>query len=192
MIDLVEVESGNVPEEGPAGRQSSSGELLANARQKKGMKVEMVAERLKLSVSTIQALELGSMQGLPPRSFVQGYVRAYAKLVDLDVNVVLSLWEKEFPREVKETSAPTEPNNFRIKRMRRTLSKTSHARKRQKRNWIWGGAALGVVILFGILSTLDKPKLTSNHVLPQLPQQTAADSRSESHVIPILSKSPSK
>lgn len=192
MIDLVEVESGNVPEEGPGGRQSSAGELLASARKKKSMKLEAVADRLKLSVSTIQALESGDMQNLPPRSFVQGYIRAYAKLVELDVQVILPLWSKEFPCQAPESSAVSEPNNRHLQRMRRSMSRSPQARKRQKRTWIMVSIVVAIMAVFGLLSTLDKPKLTSNHVLPQLPHQAAISDRSQVHTIPVLAKSTAK
>ena len=92
--------------------------------------------------------------------------------------------------------------------MRRTLSKNSHTKKRQKRSWIVGSTVFAVIIIFAIISTFDKPKLTSNHVLPQLPQQplgdaktdaktdvktdVKTDAKSESYVIPILSNTEPK
>jgi len=59
------------------------GRTLANARTAKGMTVAEAAAQLKLSVSQVEALEADDYDRLPGPVFVRGFVRNYARLLDL-------------------------------------------------------------------------------------------------------------
>ncbi len=60
------------------------GKMLAEARARKSLTVLEVAQQLKLSASQIEALEADAYERLPGTVFVRGFVRNYARLVDLD------------------------------------------------------------------------------------------------------------
>jgi cytoskeleton protein RodZ len=70
-----------------AGQSHSSnpGARLAAAREHAGMTLNEVAERLRLDVATLQALEAGRFQSLGAAVFVRGHLRHYAELVGLPV-----------------------------------------------------------------------------------------------------------
>lgn len=59
----------------------SPGEMLARGRQRGGHTKEEVALQLNLSVEQIQALEENRFGDLPGKTYVQGYLKAYARLV---------------------------------------------------------------------------------------------------------------
>jgi len=59
----------------------SPGEMLAQGRQRSGRTKEEVAVQLNLSVDQIQALEENRFGDLPGKTYVQGYLKAYARLV---------------------------------------------------------------------------------------------------------------
>jgi len=61
----------------------SNGARLAEAREKRTLTVETVADELNLDVSIIEAIENEDRENLPAPIFVQGYVRNYARLVGL-------------------------------------------------------------------------------------------------------------
>ena len=60
------------------------GQALAAARARKNFSVIEVAQHLKLSASQVEALEADAYERLPGSVFVRGFVRNYARLVNLD------------------------------------------------------------------------------------------------------------
>lgn len=62
----------------------SPGEELRRAREAKGWSVEQVAERLRLHADQIHALERDDNAAFPALIFVSGYVRNYARLLNID------------------------------------------------------------------------------------------------------------
>ncbi len=63
---------------------ASAGQCLAAARQAQNFSVKDVAQRLNLATATIQALERDDYQHLPGSTFIKGYLRAYARLLNLE------------------------------------------------------------------------------------------------------------
>lgn len=76
-------------EEGAAQSQSSSpGARLAAAREQLGMTLPEAAERLRLDVATLQALEAGRFDTLGAAVFVRGHLRHYAELLGLPLEEI--------------------------------------------------------------------------------------------------------
>jgi cytoskeleton protein RodZ len=61
------------------------GAALAAARKARGASVEDVARLLKLSVDKVQAIEADDHSQLPAPIFVRGFIRNYAKLLNIDI-----------------------------------------------------------------------------------------------------------
>lgn len=59
------------------------GAWLKRLREQKSLSVEHVADRLFLNIAVITALEEGNYAELPPPIFVRGYIRSYAKLLEV-------------------------------------------------------------------------------------------------------------
>src|SRR5471030_2302433 len=76
-------------EEGAAQSQTSSpGARLAAAREQSGMTLVEAAERLRLDVATLQALEAGRFDMLGAAVFVRGHLRHYAELLGLPLDEI--------------------------------------------------------------------------------------------------------
>ncbi len=60
------------------------GSQLRQAREAMGLKVADIAKTLKLGQRQVEALENGQWDGLPGTTFIRGFVRNYARLVQLD------------------------------------------------------------------------------------------------------------
>lgn len=60
------------------------GAQLRAAREARGIQLHEMAATLKLGVRQVDALEKGDWQALPGHTFVRGFVRNYARLVELD------------------------------------------------------------------------------------------------------------
>ncbi|MDP3813558.1 RodZ family helix-turn-helix domain-containing protein [Pseudomonas sp.] len=66
--------------------RSNPGESLRKARESRGWTIAEVAAQLNLTPQRLSQIELGAFDKLPGHTFARGYVRAYAKLLDIDQN----------------------------------------------------------------------------------------------------------
>ncbi len=66
------------------------GNQLALARESKGLSVGDVAQALKLGVRQVEGLESGEWGALPGATFIRGFVRNYARLVELDPSPLMA------------------------------------------------------------------------------------------------------
>ncbi|MEX0430840.1 RodZ domain-containing protein [Spiribacter insolitus] len=65
------------------------GRLVRDARLRRDMSTDQVAEALHLDRRTVEQLEADDFEALPPLTFVRGYLRAYCHLLDLDPEPVI-------------------------------------------------------------------------------------------------------
>ncbi|WDY57163.1 RodZ domain-containing protein [Pseudomonas sp. PSKL.D1] len=70
------------------------GELLRQAREKREWSQAEVARKLNLTVSSLNHVETGAFDKLPGHTFARGYIRAYAKLMDLDQAPLVEAFDK--------------------------------------------------------------------------------------------------
>jgi cytoskeleton protein RodZ len=64
---------------------------LAGVREQRGWSQADVAQRLKLRVRQLDALERGDWEALPGRAFIRGTLRAYARLLEVDIDPLLKV-----------------------------------------------------------------------------------------------------
>ena len=76
---------------------------LQQARERCRLTVASIADTLHLEQRVIEALEADDYSRLPPVTYVRGYLRAYARLVNLPVTDVLQAFERV---SVEERSRP--------------------------------------------------------------------------------------
>lgn len=67
-----------------AATRQNPGDILRQAREKREWSQAEVARKLNLTVSSLNNLENGAFDKLPGHTFARGYIRAYAKLMDMD------------------------------------------------------------------------------------------------------------
>lgn len=77
-----------------AATRTNPGETLRQARESKNWSLPDVALRLNLTVTSLTNLEAGDFDKLPGHTFARGYVRAYAKLLDLDQAALVSAFDQ--------------------------------------------------------------------------------------------------
>ncbi|MDP3540469.1 MAG: DUF4115 domain-containing protein [Azonexus sp.] len=95
-----------VVEEAVLAPQASVGELLAEARKARGLTVIDVAQTLKLGTRQVEALENGDWQGLPGQTFVRGFVRNYARMVQIDSAPLMVLLDGVLEKPVNCLAVP--------------------------------------------------------------------------------------
>jgi len=71
-------------------------EQLVEAREALGLTSEAVAQSLNLPAKHIWAIETGEVERLPSLVFARGYIRAYAKLVELDADELIDQFDQVY------------------------------------------------------------------------------------------------
>jgi len=94
----------------PAEVPLTVGQRLRQAREARGMQLADLAQSMKLGMRQIEALETGDWQALPGSTFVRGFVRNYARLVELDPTPLMAqldgVLEQKRPNLALPASAP--------------------------------------------------------------------------------------
>jgi cytoskeleton protein RodZ len=102
-----------VPQENNHSERSidGPGSLLRKARERKGLEQAKVAAQLHLSESMIQALERDDYKNLPAAVFVQGYLKNYARLLDVDEKAVIQAYQGLQPDTAQQPLVGNQPDN---------------------------------------------------------------------------------
>lgn len=72
-----------------------TGEILKAERLKQGVSVADVAGSLKLSSRIINSIESGTIEELPAKTFIRGFVKSYAQFLKLDGDLILRQFLEE-------------------------------------------------------------------------------------------------
>jgi cytoskeleton protein RodZ len=115
------------------------GAQLASIREKKGYTVEFVANKLHLRTRVIELIENNEFNSLPGPVFVKGYLRAYAKLLEVSPDPYLAVFNEQFVSEKKPERAPL------WQQSKREPNKAEHAIR-----WFTLLFALGVIVAVGV------------------------------------------
>ena len=75
------------------------GDLIRAHREAKGLGIEELASRFKLSLSAIRAIERGSLSDLPHAVYARGFIRAYAQAVEVSPEELSAGLAALFPDE---------------------------------------------------------------------------------------------
>jgi cytoskeletal protein RodZ len=81
----------------PGDAHGAIGALLRTARTQRNLQIEQVAKELRLDARVITAIENDDQAALPEPIFVQGYLRAYARLVGLSGDELVSRYSAQGP-----------------------------------------------------------------------------------------------
>lgn len=173
---------GNNPDPAPA---IPLGKTLREARERLGLSVADVAGQTKLAMRQIEALEAEDFQHLPEMPFVRGFVRSYAKILQLDAQPLLASLPQANPEH-----APLVPASVEVP------FPSAHSPQRQ--NLIWLGAALllsVVVVAFAVwhfTTPVARPEVATAETpvpLPEKMQITPASPVTEAEtVVPPAAK----
>ncbi|MBM3749490.1 MAG: helix-turn-helix domain-containing protein [Acidobacteria bacterium] len=119
----------------------SVGETLRQARLRRGLTLEEIAERSRISARFLEALEAEDWDQLPGRFFARSFLRQYASFLGVDAN--LSVPEIEEQPEPEPVEPAPAPHPLRIA----PIVLDSGARRLFWRRWLGSLAALVAVIL---------------------------------------------
>lgn len=92
----------------PAADLYAIGERLKRLREERQLSREKVAQALRLHVRMISALEEGDMAALPGPTFIMGYLRSYARLLDIPASEVALFSVRDVEKSTTITSHVSE------------------------------------------------------------------------------------
>lgn len=78
---------------------SGCGNILKAAREAQGLSIHEVSGQLRLGVKQIQAIEQDDFDKLPQPSIVRGFIRNYARLLNIDVAPILEAYQRIVPNK---------------------------------------------------------------------------------------------
>ncbi|WP_274571221.1 RodZ domain-containing protein [Neisseria leonii] len=85
----------------PQAAAAELGARLREARERKGLSIGEVAERLKLPARQVESLESGDYRDLPELVFVRGFLRTYSRFLELDEQQTADSLDRIAPIERK-------------------------------------------------------------------------------------------
>lgn len=97
------------------------GQKFLEARLRKGLALEDISQSTKIKISFLKAIEDGEYEKLPSSSYAQGFVRNYAKFLELPEKETLALFRREFDEEKVQKVLPqgfSKTNDFPLKRLK--------------------------------------------------------------------------
>lgn len=140
----------------------SLGKTLREARERLGLSIADVVHQTKLAPRQIEALEADDFQHLPEMPFVRGFVRSYAKILQLDALPLLA----DIP-QANASTVPLIPDSVEVP--------FPNAYSPQRQNLVWLGAALLLAVLVVVFAVwhfttpLEKPEVAQVETPVSLP-----------------------
>jgi cytoskeleton protein RodZ len=77
----------------------SPGAILAAERERQGLSRTDIAQRLHMSASQVEALEVSDYSRLPHGTFLRGFTRNYARALGLDAAAIVDMLAEDAPQE---------------------------------------------------------------------------------------------
>ncbi len=74
-------------------KHTEFGELLRRAREALSLSQKQIAVQLNLKEKIVAALDTGDFDNLPASIYVKGYIRSYARAVNLDADTLIEIYE---------------------------------------------------------------------------------------------------
>lgn len=82
------------------------GQQLRQAREARGLSLADIAQTLKLGQRQVAALEGGDWDGLPGQTFIRGFIRNYARLLQIDAAPLMDQLDRTLERPVSNLEMP--------------------------------------------------------------------------------------
>ena len=167
--DAVEA-TGAEPAPGP-------GQRLRQARLRRGLALVQVARDLRLTPERVKAIENEDYPRLPGAVFVVGYVKSYARLLDLDPEALGETYRAALtPPARKPTAPPAAPARQASRPSTRPATESSSRSSKPRANEsLWAGiTALLLVLILALAWWLQRPTEQAT-LTPQVAERPIPD-----------------
>lgn len=179
-MEISEVASQEAKDSATPKAQFNVGATLREAREGLGMSVYDIAERIKFAPKQVEALEANDFERLPKATFLRGFVRSYARVLQLDEAALIA-------------ALPSEPSPQNPARQQAVDVSFPSLLAARRINVMWLAGALCVALVLGLFvwasdgEPLQKP---SEVVVEAVPLPMPESSASAVAAPPALSTEP--
>ena len=87
----------------------TAGEVLRKKRENIGLSIDHIANQLNLDPKLLELLEKNDYEKFNIETYLKGYLRAYAKVLDLDDDMVINLYKESNPEKTPEILPNVKP-----------------------------------------------------------------------------------
>jgi cytoskeleton protein RodZ len=168
MNDSMDDKSGIAPDIGPA-ETPLLGRRLAEVREAAGLSIEDISNRLRLSSRQIKALEGDDFTVLPDAMITRGFIRNYARLLELDPEPLLEAYRAYVPSEPPRAISISSENIL-----------ISDNDRRPWLVYVMGSlliaVLLGIWLYIGEMPKKPAPQPVPQNITPAPPENPAAES----------------
>ncbi len=84
----------------------TAGDLLKTARLKKKLTFTQISKLTKIPKKALEALEKNQFDKLPPRTYIIGFIKNYAKVLNLDDQKTIAVFRRDYNRQKKKKLVP--------------------------------------------------------------------------------------
>jgi cytoskeleton protein RodZ len=164
------------------------GTTLAKARAAQGMTLQDVSARLKVAAPKLGAIEAGNVAALPDLTFAKGLMRAYARILNVNIDPLLARFHAQAIPTVDIAARRQGSLNQSFDDRNRFGSNSSGGR------WIWL-AIVVIVVGAGVLFGLDhakqwfeaqKTSLTAPPAVEEKPVETKTEAGTVTSALPPM------
>lgn len=133
------------------------GQNLARGREAQGLSVDDVSARLKVPAQKVMAVESGSVEALPDLTFAKGLMRAYARMLHIDIDALLARFHAQAGSPAPEVAIRRQGSLNESFDDRRRFRSASGASSGSGGRWVWL-ALMAAVVSAGALFGVDHVK----------------------------------
>jgi len=87
----------------------TTGDVLRKKRENIGLSIDHIGNQLNLDPKLIELLEKNDYEKFNIETYLKGYLRAYAKILDLDSDMVINLYKESNPEKIPEIRPDVKP-----------------------------------------------------------------------------------
>lgn len=99
----------------------SSGTVLKEARLALGISLDELSEQIRVPLNVLEAIEIDKVPKNLPETFIRGYIRSYARKVNVDESLVLA--DVETVAAINQTTSQSSMQSFSRRTRRKALEK---------------------------------------------------------------------
>lgn len=180
----METEQDSTTQELPGNEEAqpaSAGERLRAAREAKRLELSHISAETRIPLRHLEAIESGSFDALPSRTYAIGFARTYARVVDLDESEITDAVREELSDDYGRTSAMAggmEPGD---------------PAKLPSAGLAWFGGIAALVLVVGLIAFFSSyfsagtqlPSLIAEEESPAEAQEQVAATSAEAETAPI-------
>lgn len=150
----------------------SLGSYLAKAREAANMTPADMAARLHLNIKHVLALEAENFENLPASTFIRGYLRGYARVLNLSEESLMNAYERSAHQAGQVT---TQPALKQVGRITTVSPPRSYIVPVRHIPWVWIGGGLAVILLLILLYPLVGKLFTAQDPAPVATEKKAKE-----------------